>query len=54
MIRSLVEKNDNHIVYPDGGTWYDEACNLLRLKHYLHSQLEREKSNGKSQSAFQR
>ena len=26
-----------HTVYTDGGTWYDEACNVLRLKHYLHS-----------------
>ena len=23
------------------GTWYDEACNVLRLKHYLHSSLEK-------------
>src|SRR5918992_2636960 len=21
-------------VYTDGGTWYDEACNVLRLKHF--------------------
>ena len=30
-----------NIVYTDGGTWYDEACNVLRLKHYLHSPLEK-------------
>ena len=40
-IRSLVEKNGNHIVYTDGGTWYHEACNIIRLKHYLFSQLEK-------------
>ena len=28
-------------VYTDGGTWYDEACNILKLKHYLHSPLEK-------------
>ena len=40
-IRSLVERYGNHTVYTDGGTWYDEACNVLGLKHYLHSPLEK-------------
>ena len=40
-IRSLVEKYREHIVYTDSGTWYDEACNVQRLKHYLHSPLEK-------------
>ena len=37
-IRSLVENYGKHTVYTNGGTWYDEACNVLRLrlKHYLH------------------
>jgi putative transposase len=35
-IRSLVENYGKHTVYTDGGTWYDEACDVLRLKHYLH------------------
>ena len=39
-IRSLIEKYGKHTVYTDGGTWYDEACNVL-LKHYLHSPLEK-------------
>ena len=25
----------------DGGTWNPEACNVLRLKHYLHSSFEK-------------
>jgi hypothetical protein len=25
-IRSLVSNYEKHIVYTDGGTWYDEAC----------------------------
>jgi putative transposase len=29
-IHSLVEKYGKHIVYTDGGTWYDEACNILK------------------------
>ena len=40
-IHSLVEKYGKHTVYTDGGTWYDEACNILRLKHYLHSSIEK-------------
>jgi putative transposase len=40
-IRSLVEKYGKHIVYTDGGTWYPEACNVIGLKHYLHSSLEK-------------
>ena len=40
-IQSLVEKYGRHTVFTDGGTWYDEACNVLRLKHYLHSPLEK-------------
>ena len=40
-IRSLVEIYGNHTMYTDGGTWYDEACNVLGLKHYLHSPLEK-------------
>jgi putative transposase len=40
-IRSLVAKYGKHIVYTDGGTWYYEACNVIGLKHYLHSPLEK-------------
>ena len=40
-IRSLVSKYGRHTVYTDGGTWYPEACKILRLKHYLHSPLEK-------------
>jgi putative transposase len=40
-IRSLVEKYGIHTVYTDGGTWYDEACNIIGLKHYLHSPFQK-------------
>ena len=40
-IRSLIEKCRRHMVYTDGGTWYDEAYDVLRLKHSLHSPLEK-------------
>ena len=40
-IRSLVEKYGRHTFYTDGGTWYNEACNVIGLKHYLHSSIEK-------------
>ena len=40
-IRSLVSKYGKHTVYTDGGTWYPETCNVLRLKHYLHSPFQK-------------
>ena len=41
-ISSLIEKYRKHSVYTDGGgTWYPEACRVLKLKHYLHSPLEK-------------
>jgi len=40
-INSLVEKYYKHIVYTDGGTRYDQACNIIGLKHYLYSSIEK-------------
>lgn len=40
-IHSLVHKYGKHTVYTDGGTWYDEACNIIGLKPYLHSSIEK-------------
>ena len=37
----LLYQYGKHTVYTDGGTWYDEACNMLGLKHYLHSSIEK-------------
>ena len=51
-IRSLVDKYGKHTVYTDGGTWYYEACNVLRLKHYLHSPFQKSLM-GKSQPVIQ-
>jgi hypothetical protein len=54
-IRSLVEKYGRYTVYTDGGTWYDdEACNVIGLKHYLHSSIEKNLMERVSQSVFQR
>jgi transposase-like protein len=40
-IRSLVSKYGKHTVFTDGGTWYDEASNIIGLKHYLHSPFQK-------------
>ena len=40
-IQSLVSNYGKYALYTDGDTWYDEACNVLRLKHYLHSSIEK-------------
>jgi putative transposase len=40
-IRSLVSNYGKHTVYTDSGTWYYEACNVLWVKHYLHSSIEK-------------
>src|SRR5574339_30047 len=40
-IRSLVSKYGKHTVYTDGGTWYNEACYVIGLKHYLHSSFQK-------------
>ncbi len=41
-ILSLVSNYGKHAVYTDnGGRWYEEACNIIGLKHYLHSPFQK-------------
>ena len=40
-IRPLVEKYGKHTVHTYGETWYDETSNVIRLKHYLYSLIEK-------------
>ncbi len=40
-IVGLVKTHGKHIVSPDGGTWYPQACRFLRIKHHIHSPLEK-------------
>lgn len=37
----LVKAQGNHPVSTDGGTWYPMACQFLKLKHHIHSSLEK-------------
>jgi hypothetical protein len=39
--RSFVSTYGKHIAYTDAGTWYDEACEVIGLKHYLHLSVEK-------------
>ena len=32
---------ENIPVYTDGGIWYGQACNVIGLKHHLHSSIEK-------------
>ena len=40
-LSSIVENYGKNIVSTDGGTWYPQACRFLKLKHHLHSPLEK-------------
>ena len=40
-IRSLVSIYEKHTVYTDGGMWNDEICNIIGLKYYLKSSMEK-------------
>ncbi len=40
-IAGLVKAHGRHPVSTDGGTWYPQACKFLKLKHHIHSPLEK-------------
>jgi putative transposase len=40
-ITRIVKIHGKHPVSTDGGTWYPMACKFLKLKHHLHSSLEK-------------
>ncbi len=40
-ILGLVKTHGKHPVSTDGGTWYPQACRFLKLKHHVHSPLEK-------------
>jgi putative transposase len=40
-IASLMNRHGKHPVSTDGGTWYPQACQFLKLKHHLHSSFEK-------------
>ncbi len=40
-IADLVKIHGKHPVSTDGGTWYPQAFRFLKLKHHIHSPLEK-------------
>ena len=40
-VAGLVKTHGRHAVSTDGGTWYPQACRFLKLKHHIHSPLEK-------------
>ena len=40
-IASLINTYGKHQVSTDGGTWYPQACQFLKLKHHTHSPFEK-------------
>ncbi len=40
-ISSLVNTYGKYPISTDGGTWYPQACQFLKLDHHIHSSLEK-------------
>jgi putative transposase len=40
-LSGLVKIHGKHPVSTDGGTWYPQACRFLKIRHHLHSPLEK-------------
>jgi putative transposase len=40
-LSNVIKEYNKHPVSTDGGTWYPQACKFLKLKHHLHSSLEK-------------
>ena len=39
-LSDMVDEHGQHPVSnTDGGTWYPQACQFLKLKHHIHSTL---------------
>ncbi len=40
-IANLVKNHWKHRVSTDGGTWYPQVCQLLKIRHHIHSLFEK-------------
>jgi putative transposase len=40
-LSNVVKEYGNHPVSTDGGTWYPQACQFLKLNHHIHSLYEK-------------
>jgi putative transposase len=39
-LSNLIKDYDKHPVSTDGGTWYPQACQFLKLNHHIHTSFE--------------
>jgi putative transposase len=40
-LSNLIKDYDKHPVSTDGGTWYPQACQFLKLDHHVHTSFEK-------------
>ena len=40
-LSNILKEYGKHPVSTDGGTWYPQACQFLKLKHHIHSSFEK-------------
>ena len=40
-LSGVVRYYGNHPISTDGGTWYPQACEFLKMDHHIHSPLEK-------------
>lgn len=40
-LSGIVRDYGKHAVSTDGGTWYPQACEFLKIDHHLHSSFEK-------------
>ena len=40
-LSDIVKEHGKCPVSTDGGTWYPQACQFLKLKHHIHSSYEK-------------
>jgi putative transposase len=40
-LSDVVKENGSHPVTTDGGTRYPQTCQILKLKHHIHSPFEK-------------
>ena len=40
-LSNLIKDYDKHPVSTDGGTWYPQACQFLKLGHHVHTSFEK-------------
>nr|MBA2267212.1 hypothetical protein [Nitrosopumilus sp.] len=40
-LSGLIKEYGKYVVSTDGGAWYPMACKFLKIRHHLHSSLEK-------------